>query len=200
MSRGITGVLLAAGVGSRFGGDKLLHPLPDGTPIAVAAAANLRSACERIVAVVRPEHERLAALLAAAGCEIVPCHAADGGMGHSLAAGVQASADAFGWLVALADMPFIAASSHQAVASSLHAGASLAATQYAGRRGHPVGFSRQWLPQIAALTGDRGARDLLEKHRAQLVLCPVDDQGVIWDIDRRENLATPPRPGKLVAI
>jgi len=109
-------------------------------------------------------------------------------MGESLAAGVRAAPDAAGWLLALADMPFIAPGSHQAVVSCLQAGASLAAPQYAGRRGHPVGFAREWFPQLAALTGDQGAKGILENHRQELILCPVDDPGVIWDIDRPENL------------
>ena len=159
MKREIVGVLLAAGAGKRFGGDKLLYRLPDGTPMAVAAATQLKLACGRVVAVVRPGDDQLAALLADAGCEIVVCSEAGGGMGHSLAAGVRATTAAGGWIVALADMPFIASASHQAVASSLRAGASLAASQYQGRRGHPVGFSSVWFAQLAALTGDQGARN-----------------------------------------
>lgn len=192
MSGEIVGVLLAAGQGSRFGSDKLMHRLPDGRPIAVAAATSLHSACERVVAVLRPEHGPLAALLAAAGCEIELCPEAEGGMGHSLAAGVRATADAAGWIVALADMPFIAGSSHQAVASCLRAGASLAAPQYQGKRGHPVGFASVWYPELAMLTGDHGGKTILEHHRRELTLCPVDDPGVVWDIDRPEDLASPP--------
>jgi molybdenum cofactor cytidylyltransferase len=88
----------------------------------------------------------------------------------------------------LADMPFISSGSHQAVTSCLRAGASLAASQYQGRRGHPVGFSGEWFPQLAAMTGDQGGKAILDKHRQNLVLCPVDDPGVIWDIDRKEDL------------
>jgi len=188
MKREIVGVLLAAGAGTRFGGDKLLYRLPDGTPMALAAAAHLQPACERVVAVVRPAHAELAALLAAAGCDIVVCPEAEGGMGHSLAAGVRATADALGWIVALADMPFIASASHQAVASCLRDGASLAASQYQGRRGHPVGFSSGLFAQLAALTGDQGARAILEQHRTALIVCPVDDAGVLRDIDRPTDL------------
>lgn len=189
MSDRPVGILLAAGAGSRFGGDKLLHRLPDGTPMAVAAAASLRPACARMLAVLRPGHAQLAALLAAAHCEIVFCADAAGGMGHSLAAGVQATSGASSWIVSLGDMPFIASASHLAVAASLQAGASLAASQYQGRRGHPVGFSSQWLAQLAALSGDQGAKAILDEHRRQLVLCPVDDPGVLRDIDRKEDLA-----------
>jgi molybdenum cofactor cytidylyltransferase len=186
----IVGILLAAGQGSRFGSDKLLHPLPDGTPMAVAAAANLLPACDRVIAVLRPGNEHLADLLGATGCETVLCYASDEGMGHSLAAGVGAAHDAAGWVVALADMPFITTSSHQAVVDGLRAGASLAASEYEGLRGHPVGFDRQWFEQLLNLTGDHGGKPILDAHKQALLLCPVDDPGVLWDVDWPEDLQT----------
>ncbi|HXE38680.1 MAG TPA: nucleotidyltransferase family protein [Azonexus sp.] len=188
MAGPIIGILLAAGQGSRFGSDKLLHRLPDGTPLAVAAARNLRPACDRVIAILRPDSDFLAGLLTAAGCETVICPEAESGMGHSLAAGVKASPQAAGWLVALADMPFIAPASHQAVASGLSAGASLVACEYQGRRGHPVGFAGHWFAQLAALSGDQGGKPILEAHRQDLILCPVDDPGVLRDIDRPADL------------
>jgi molybdenum cofactor cytidylyltransferase len=121
MSRGIVGILLAAGNGSRFGGDKLRYCLDDGTPLGVAAAVNLRPACEYMTAVLRPNDDELASLLTEAGCEIIFCAEACKGMGHSLAAGVGATADASAWIVALGDMPFIRTATHQAVAESLKA-------------------------------------------------------------------------------
>lgn len=188
MPRGIVGILLAAGIGQRFGGDKLLYPLPDGTPMAVPAAINLRAACPDTIAVLRPHQDALASLLTAVGCEIVVCPDAGGGMGHSLAAGVRATSDASGWVVALADMPFIAATSYQSVVSRLRLGASLAACAYQQQRGHPVGFSRVWLNQLTAMTGDQGGKSILEKHQHDLVLCQVEDPGVLRDIDRPEDL------------
>lgn len=184
----IVGVLLAAGAGTRFGGGKLLHRLANGTPMAVAAAASMRPACDRMVAVVRPGEDELAGLLAHSGCEIVICEEAAAGMGHSLAAGVRATPAASAWLVALADMPFIATASHQAVAACLRAGAGLAAAQYQGARGHPVGFGAAWFSALAALSGDQGARVILGQHRQHLVLCSVADAGVLRDIDRRADL------------
>lgn len=109
-------------------------------------------------------------------------------MGHSLAAGVEATADAAGWIVALADMPFVASSSHLAVANCLHSGASLAASQFQGQRGHPVGFSGKWYAQLVAMTGDQGGKAILGRHQNELVLCPVEDPGVVLDIDRPEDL------------
>lgn len=188
MPRGIVGILLAAGSGKRFAGDKLMHVLPDGTPMAVAAATHLRAACPDTIAVLRPHQDTLASLLAAVGCEIVVCADADSGMGHSLAAGVRATSDASAWVIALADMPFISTASHQAIVSSLELDASLAACSYQQQRGHPVGFSNRWLNELLAMTGDQGGKSILEKHHQDLVLCAVNDPGVVCDIDRPEDL------------
>lgn len=184
----IVGILLAAGRGRRFGGDKLEHLLPDGTPLAVAAANNLRPACDRLIAVLRPGAERLAELLSTAGCETLVCHQADSGMAHSLACAVRATHDASAWIVALADMPFISPGSHQRVAAALRYGASLAATEFHGQRGHPVGFARHWFVPLSQLTGDQGAKSILQTPGAAMTLCPVDDCGVLKDIDRRSDL------------
>lgn len=188
MSRGTVGILLAAGIGQRFGGDKLMYPLPDGTPMATAAAINLRAACQHTIAVLRPHHVLLARALTAVGCEIVMCADAEGGLGNSLAAGVRATSVASAWVLALADMPFIAVTSHQAVVSRLDQGATLAACSYQQQRGHPVGFSKIWLNELSTMTGEQGGKSILEKHKGDLVICEVDDPGVILDIDRPEDL------------
>ena len=190
----VSGILLAAGSSQRFGDDKLLHRLPDGRPMAEAAASSLLSVCDRPVAVVRSQQVALAALLEPMGCEVVFVGPGDRGMGDSLATAVRATAHAGGWIVALADMPYIDPRSHRTVLSALHAGASLAAPVYRGRRGHPVGFSQRWLKPLAAMTGDRGGRTLLESHADQLQLCPVDDPGVVRDIDTPEDLLKSSRP------
>ncbi|WP_347250172.1 nucleotidyltransferase family protein [Zoogloea sp.] len=180
----IIGVLLAAGQGRRFGSDKLLHPLEDGTPMAVLAARRLKAACPGSIAVLRPEQTALADLLAEEGVQPVFCAAARGGMGHSLAAGVAASpATAGGWLVALGDMPFIQPQTMRQVARVLEAGASLAAPWLHGRRGHPVGFAACWRETLLAQAGDAGARDILSRHPEALRRIDTDDEGVLRDVD-----------------
>jgi molybdenum cofactor cytidylyltransferase len=184
----IVGILLAAGRGHRFGGDKLEHVLADGRPMAVAAADNFRPACDRLIAVLRPGAQRLGKLLGAAGCETIICDEADLGMGHSLATAVRATPSAAAWIVALADMPFIASRSHQMIATCLRHGASLAATEFQGRRGHPVGFAGHWRVELSKLSGDQGAKSILQVHRAQITLCPVDDSAVLRDIDQLSDI------------
>lgn len=188
MTGAVVGLLLAAGQGRRFGGDKLLHPLSDGTPIAVAAALHLREACPQSIAVLRPEQLELAGLLQAEGLETVFCPAAVEGMGHSLAAGVAASATAAGWVVALADMPFLQVDTLIRVADAVSSGATLAAPFHDGRRGHPVGFSAHWRDELLGLTGDEGARAILTAHKADLIAIETDDAGCLRDVDTRADL------------
>lgn len=188
MANPIVGILLAAGSASRFGSDKLLHPLADSTPMALAAARRLRPACDRAIAVLRPGSDAAAELLALEGFEMVVSTASVHGMGHSLAAGVAASLDAAAWIIALADMPFIAPESYRRVTAALRAGGSIVVPEYRGRRGHPVGFSREWGERLAALSGDEGARRILAAFPEAIVRCAVDDPGITRDVDRLADL------------
>src|ERR1700704_3548344 len=169
MAGNIRGILLAAGYSTRFGSNKLLHPLPAGspdagTPIALAAARHFIDAMPESVAVIRPRAQKLGKLLRDAGCNTVVCKNAAEGMGTSLAAGVRAAADAHGWVVALADMPFLHPETIPVIAKALPDAAAIAAPTYRGERGHPVGFARRYFDELVSLHGDHGARELLKRH------------------------------------
>ncbi len=185
----ICALLLAAGAGRRFGADKLSAALPDGTPVGVAAAQNLLAAGCETLAVVRTADAGIAPALARLGVRLTPCVDADLGMGHSLACGVRASAQADGWLIALGDMPFVRPASIAAVAAALARGAPIAAPSYGGRRGHPVGLAAGFRDHLLGLRGDEGARRLLRAHAGRMVRVDVDDPGVLRDVDWPGDLA-----------
>ena len=92
-TKAVVGILLAAGRGTRFGGDKLLAPLA-GECVGATACRRLLVALPYVVAVVRSDDAALAAALGAAGARIIRCADADDGMGASLACGVRATPDA----------------------------------------------------------------------------------------------------------
>jgi molybdenum cofactor cytidylyltransferase len=187
----IVGLLLAAGSATRFGSDKLQHALPHGVAIAVQAARHLRSRVDRVVAVVRPGAAELSAKLREEGCEVVVCENAAEGMGASLACAARAAGKADGFLLALADMPFVRPSSIAAVRDAIAGGAPLAAPYFRSRRGHPVGVSGAFFDELLALQGDAGARQVLERNEARVRKIPVGDPGVIRDIDTPGDLMPP---------
>lgn len=190
-----TGILLAAGSSKRFNGNKLLHPL-DGEPIAVRSARSFAQALPGGIAVVRSDSP-LRPLLEAAGLRVVECVNADEGMGASLAAGVAATRDANGWVVALADMPFIRPQTHTRVAASLGAGADLVVAGYHGERGHPVGIGTRFREQLLKLEGDAGARHIVRANPSLTQLIECDDPGVLRDIDTRDDLPMTPTDPKV---
>jgi molybdenum cofactor cytidylyltransferase len=188
------GILLAAGRGRRFDPlgqrNKLLQVLPGpaGEPVAVASARKLLAVLPVVIAVVPPDDGGVGALLSAAGCEVTVCPDADTGMAASLVHAVRHSLshtpDA--WLVALADMPHVAPATLRLLADALAGGAPIAAPVMDGRRGNPVGFGRVHLAALLELSGDQGARRLLQT-------CPVTeiavaDPGIFQDIDTPADL------------
>ena len=185
----VVGILLAAGRGERFGGDKLLSVLPGGECIGAASARHLLAALPDVVAVVRPDDAALAAALGANGARIIRCANAGDGLGASLACAVQARPDAGGWLVALADMPWIETTTIARVAGAVASGAGIAAPFHRGERGHPVGFGAAFYQALAALTGDEGAKTIIAAHRDRMIRIDVEDPGILRDIDKREDLA-----------
>jgi molybdenum cofactor cytidylyltransferase len=183
------GLLLAAGAARRFGGAKLLAKLSGDEGVGAASCRAMREALGRVVAVVRPGDDELASVLGGLGATVVRCARADEGMGASLACGVATSAGASGWIVALADMPWIRPSTIRAVADAVAAGAMIAAPFHRGERGHPVGFSAACRDDLTALAGDEGARAILMREGATLVRIDVDDPGVLRDVDVPRDLA-----------
>ena len=188
------GILLAAGFSRRFGStNKLLHRLPDGRTIALASAENLIKAIPISIAVLRPENKALAELMLNAGLKIVFCTENDEEMADSLATGVRFSANikaaSNGFVVALADMPYIQSDTIVAVANQVADGASIVIPTYQNQRGHPVGFSAKFRGDLENLQGDEGARSIIKRYADELELLPTDDAGILVDIDTPNDLS-----------
>jgi CTP:molybdopterin cytidylyltransferase MocA len=187
---GVTGVLLAAGAGTRFGGDvpKPLAPFR-GRPLMSWPLAALRDGgVDDAVVVLGAEAERVAAGAGVADADVAVCAEWEEGLSASLRCGVAAAqargADAV--VVALADQPLL---SGAAVAKVVAARApdeaiALRAT-YDGVPGHPTLIESVLFTAIAELRGDSGARELL--RGAAFVIC--DGLGSPQDADTPEALA-----------
>ncbi len=184
----IVGILLAAGSGSRFGGGKLLHPLPDGTPIGVASLRNLTSALPDVIAVVRSGDDLLRKFIEAEGVRVHVCGDAHLGMARSFVCGIDASRDADGWVIALGDMPFLLPQTIKAIATRISQTGRIAVPAYRGERGHPIGFGHRYRDELLNLQGDEGARSVIGRHPGDMEFIDCDDRGILRDIDTPADL------------
>ena len=189
----MVGILLAAGFSRRFGAaDKLLQLLPDGRPIAVASAESLIQGVPDCIAVLRPENKKLARLLKNTGLEVIFCHEHDQEMADSLVTAIQASGNSAaandGFIIALADMPYIQPATISAVAAKVSAGASIVIPTYQNQRGHPIGFAAKFRNDLENLQGDEGARSIIKRYPNEVVLMACDDAGILQDIDTAADL------------
>lgn len=190
----VAAVILAAGLARRMGGrDKLTADL-GGLPVLRHVALAARDAgLSPLVAVVGPAHG--GARDALAGLDIRYAVNADParGLASSLQAGLAAlPEDAEAAAICLGDMPLLRAATLRALVRALVEAprAEAAIPVQDGGWGNPVIWRRRRFGDLMALTGDRGARGLLEAlPDAGRVLLPVDDPGVRRDIDTPADLA-----------
>jgi molybdenum cofactor cytidylyltransferase len=186
----ITGVLLAAGSSKRFGRNKLLEELPDGTPLAVQSALNLIEVLPEVVVVVRPDDLELKSHLQGLSLRICDNPLHENGLGTSIAQGVKACSNAPAWLLALADMPFISPAIIQRVALALTHPNAISAPYYKDRRGHPVGFGADYGKTLCALSGTKGAQSIFKRYAnpSNTHKIAVSDPGIVYDIDSVKDL------------
>jgi molybdenum cofactor cytidylyltransferase len=183
----VTGVLLAAGSGSRFGSDKRLALLRDGRSVLQHALEPLSAVCDSVLLVLGADDEEAVFLARFAGVQVFRSPRSRAGMGFSLAdaAGELGAADAC--LVSLADKPFVRLETLQRVREALR-GHALVVPTLGGEWGHPVGFGRAFFPLLRGLGGDRGARALIEQERDNACFVEIDDPGILADIDTPQQL------------
>ena len=185
----IAGIVLAAGRGTRFGGTKVLAGLR-GTPVVRHVVARLREAgLAPLVVVVGAERDEIAAALDGAGVEVVINPNPDAGLSASLRLGVDALPDYVGaFVVALGDQPLIDPDVVRRLAEAWNqSNAAAVVPVYRDGRGNPVLFDATLRRRMAGLTGDAGARELLEQLGDRLGRVSVDADAP-RDIDTRADL------------
>jgi len=181
----ISAVVLAAGLSRRMGQPKPLVNL-EGKTILQHVLCHLRaSQVDEIVIVLGYKAEEILSTLEEEGCRVVVNPDYAQGMSSSLRRGLCAVDDqAQAVLIALGDQPHISSrvinlllrkygqGSHQIVVPTCH-----------GRRGHPVIFGRKYWPELLALEGDVGGREILRRHGDDVLAVEVTDPAILQDID-----------------
>jgi CTP:molybdopterin cytidylyltransferase MocA len=172
-----TGILLAAGAGTRFGAPKADIVVAGARLIDSAVETLYAGGCAEVVAVVRPG-------MSAQATTLVVNPNPDRGLGSSLQLGLWAATGASAVLL-LVDLPGVGT---DAVRRVLEVPADVVVATYGGRRGHPVAIVRRhWAEVMRRAVGDTGARPFLDAHPELVVEVPCE--GDLHDVDTPADLA-----------
>lgn len=188
-------ILLAAGKSERFGGDKRLAAITlngHTQPMLLTTIQQIQASGLPLFVVLRPGDQQWGETLDKLNIDWGICPEAALGMGHSLAFGVHATQHWNGWLIALADMPFILSQTYRDLAAALkrHPIVRPYLTSQPETPGQPVGFQQLFACQLMQCCGDSGARHLLRQHPDKVHAFFTSDQGILLDIDRHNDGCT----------
>ena len=172
----IAAVVLAAGLSRRMGQAKLLMPVGGRAIVRYVVESVLAGGVDLVWVVTGPDVEPIEAALAGLEVQIAVNPAPEEGQASSLRAGIAAlpaSVDAV--LIALGDQPSLAPSIIPALLAARRTSPKLiVAPRYRDGQGNPVLFKRAIFPELLRLTGDQGARPIIQKEPARVEWVELD--------------------------
>ncbi len=184
----ITGIVLAAGLSRRMGRAKLLLDW-GGQPVIRRAVEQVKAGgVDEVVIVVGREAAAIREALSGLAVSIVENPTPEAGQASSIACGVAALGPGIrAALIALGDQPALPPKVIPRLVETFgQTGKAVVAPVYRGVQGNPVLFAASVFPVLLALTGDRGARSVVEKDPSRVALVPFD-LPVPADLDTREE-------------
>lgn len=198
MSLRVAALVLAAGASRRYGSrNKLTEHFAGKALVAHSVDAALEAGLGPVHVVTGYEPDAVRDALSGRNVSFVHHAAYEQGMGSSLAAGVRSFDEFDGLSIALGDMPAIRAAHVLGVVEAFASGyprdgaETICVASYEGRRGHPVVFGGAHHAALAQLTGDQGAKTLLEAAADRVIEVPMSDDGVLRDIDCTADWPSP---------
>lgn len=189
----VAGLVMAAGRSTRMGRENKLLLEIDGRPLVVhAVEAMLASRADPVIVVTGHQADDVRRALGDRKVTFVHNSRYAEGLSTSLAAGLDALPEAAaGVLVGLGDMPRIRPADIDRLIAAFNPaeGRAICVPTVAGKRGNPVLFAREFLPEMRAVEGDVGARHLIGAHNDRVCEVEMEDNAALIDVDTKDALA-----------
>jgi molybdenum cofactor cytidylyltransferase len=188
----VAAIVLAAGRSTRMGRNKLMVDLKGAPLLLHAVDAALASRARPVIVITGHDSDTARASLQGRAVSIVHNPDYENGLSTSLRCGLAAlPPDVGAALVCLGDMPKVGAALLDRLIEAFNPveGRAICVPTWNGKRGNPVLWGRQLFQEMAALTGDVGAKHLMAEHPELVVEVPAEDDGILADVDTPEALA-----------
>jgi molybdenum cofactor cytidylyltransferase len=187
----IAAIVLAAGKSTRMGQNKMLADFRGKPLIRVTVETILKSAASPVLIVTGNQAEEVRAALDGLDVAVTDNPDYAQGLSTSLRAGLAAlPADVAGAVVCLGDMPLVEPGVIDRLIAAFNPieGRVICAPTHDGKIGNPVLWGREFFAEMSTLSGDRGARTLLDAHGDQVIEIAVSNDSVLTDIDTPDAL------------
>ena len=182
----ITAIILAAGKSSRARSNKLLAKKNDRAMISYCVEAVQNSFADKVIVITGHDEDKIRAVLGDQDIHYVhnPDYAA--GMASSIGVGVKAAQGADAVLICLADMPDITLSHINAIIQN---GVDKICFPVKDNiQGHPVLWPKKFFSDLTKLSGDQGAKSLLQKNQKDSLPIQTEDDACFIDHDEDEMI------------
>ena len=188
----IAAIILAAGMSRRMGKiNKLLEPIDGETMVSRVTHQVVASQVEHVLLITGHEAERVEEAVHDERINIVINPEFADGLSTSLHCGLRNLPDDIdAAVICLADMPAVTSSIIDQLIAAFNPEENrlICVPVYQGQRGNPVLLARRFFSELNELSGDKGAREFLQKYVDLVCEVEVDDAGVLHDIDVPEAL------------
>jgi len=191
----IGAIVLAAGSSRRFGDDKRKSLLGSGKTILATSIENVASCFDEVLVVLRSgDHDFGSVLESSLSDPAITFYCAPDsakGMAHSLANAIHQVKNWNAAAILLGDMPFLKQETIGLLLTSYSQSEGqqpIVIPTKDGTHGHPVIFHHRYFADIEKLEGDTGARAVIQANLDKVIEVPVDDEGIVRDIDTPEDI------------
>ena len=188
----VAAIVLAAGLSSRMGANKLLAAVAGKPLVRHAVEAAMASAAETVIVVTGNGAAEVKRAISPLTPLFVENHDYSKGLSTSLKCGLARVPDGCdGALILLGDMPGVTSALLDKLIAAFEPaeGRAICVATHHGKRGNPVLWSRRFFPEIMALEGDVGARHLIAQNGELVCEVEADDDAPLTDIDTPQMLA-----------
>ncbi len=179
-------VMLAAGNSRRFGSNKLLYEI-EGKPMYLLTLEKLKKASEKIPEseiIVVTQYEEIAAKANTLGVKVLINPQPERGISSSMQIGLATAKDSSACLFTVSDQPWLTAETIINLVDKFRdEQKGMACTIFGTKTGNPCIFSREYYQELMEITGDKGGKQIINRHPEDVTYFKIEDARELQDID-----------------
>ncbi len=187
MKYNITAIILAAGSSTRFGDkNKLLKPFMDSSIFGHVVKTMTNLPIAEVILVTGYEHEKIAEAIKHSNVHIIHNSEFQTGIASSIKCGVSAASQKTeGYMICLGDMPHITMEYIKNLLDTFINSQipSIIVPTFQYRKGNPVIFSKNFIDDLLKIEGDKGAREVIDKHPDSIIEVQIRKETYFFDVD-----------------